>query len=616
MKKFKKLIALACVATMLIPSVAFAAEQTPENASPVTSTADSVVENDNSKPVEYTKVVVPTIPENTYRFTIDPYKLLDQYDSAYDYEGNVYFTAVKDRAYVTPETNVTLAVQEYDVETFDGGALQTALLALSAEVTDNDLAGYYVWVPTYDTVNTTVATGYGEFIPLEADTIANYITLTEDPDFATSGKFYLTAALAADPLSGTDIWDGNIYKLAYTTYNTSDDEVCANIVETHDIVVENDVVTKVTDLYAKSDSDPDYVKVTVDNWDTYFSYTEATIKYAGTSNSAKITNKSTNAIAVSVTVNLKAPGLDFDDDGTFDSDETTASIFAAITDTTTNEAKVAGTDGNGTATAYYVIPGADRDPLITFQGSATEGSATGSHNYYNYEAPGTTFFSQSFDIDLSANGQTDDATKAAWDAYVALLNATDDTKIDRPEIEVVYTWVSLGAPEDVLGDNPNTEGTVETDFVTGKKYLDETKNEYVTGTTNGWAAFTTGHVHTYTDLADTTCNDEECTTGNRPGITKALKFSLNGAGTSYFVAVGTGATINSVNIYDAEDYANNGSSATVLKNIETSAITVSGTGNALISTETLDGAVTTPGEYVYVLDTSKGIFTVVYTVSE
>ena len=629
MKKFKKLIALACVATMLIPSVAFAAEQT--SPSPVESGGDSVVENDNSQPVEYTTVVVPTIPEKTYDFKIDPYGLLPKYDTqnTYDTGDNVFFTSVDDAAKVELVSGAHLAVQTYTPEDFEAGnALYDKLAALTIAVTDDDLKDYYVWIPTYDEDDGTTATGYGKFEPLKAANVDYYITLT--PDASGGSTYYSSVALAPDSLSGEHIWDGKIYNLTYTDYNLATTNVPEQIVETHNITVNADGnVISVNNLYGSTDG-TDYELITPDvisesgtttgNHATYFTYKAATTKFSGTSNVAKVTNKSTNPIAVSVTVNLTAEGLTFDDDGTFTTDavaDTTASIYAAITDTTTNKIEIEGTDGNGTATAYYVIGGANRGDLITFQGELVGDSATGSHNYYNYEAPGTTFNSQSFNIEISANPSTN--AEEAWDAYVEALNSTEDDAITKPEIEVIYNWVSLTSQEDVTGtiqgDDPSTPGETETEYTgkVGTKYFDDAKNEYAVGTTDGWAAFTTGHTHTYDDYRDLDCNGEDCDYERTSQIVKALTFSMTSDKTKSFISIGANATISSVKVFDANAYASDGNTASLVGTIEASKFTVSSSGNALIANTDITSVITSAGTYVIEITASNGVYTVIYT---
>lgn len=630
MKKFKKLIALTCVAAMLVPTVAFAdVQETPET---VEGGGSSIVENDNSQAFKYTSVVVPTVNANTYDFTIDRTGLLDQFDSENNYEdgATVLFHAEENAAKIEvvdlPDSTsegdalyevTALGIAEIGKGVDIDGAAEDMTTAISssklyAELNGNaiadvasDLANkFFVWVPATETkqvegVNVTTYTGKGEWVALtfkatgteEQDGYvpANYDTYL---DIEVDENNKVTAiALQDDALSGDDVWDGNIYTLSYTDIANG-----AEAVAKYGIEGDASGITAIAKdgLYiavTKSD-DIEYVKLTTENDATYVTYTAATEWYNDTSDKATVENKSTTPIAVTVDVTVTAPGLTFNQIGKYHTDAVEASegtegkeawddVSASVYFTVNAGTGKAVVGEDGKATAYYVLPGATYTGdtgSITFQGKDKD-AETGSHNYYKYEVPNVTYSKQSFNISATANAN--DKSDTAWAEY---LKNVEGGTFAKPTISVVYNWVEVSV-EDAA------------EFI----YEDAEGNTYdATSATNGWATYKTGHVHTYTDLADTTCDGEGCTTGNRPGFTPNTTFTVSTKDSDklYFVPTPLGA-IESAKVYAASDYANNGSSATLVVDIaEICEVT---TSSVVTYTSKLEEKITTSGEYAIVI---------------
>ena len=99
MKKFSKLISLLCVGAMLFSSMTVFAEE---------ATGDGALENATTTDVSFDTFVVPTMPAGTYDFTLDPQKLLNEYDPAqYPTAGTFYFKSVTTPAPITIQSYIT-----------------------------------------------------------------------------------------------------------------------------------------------------------------------------------------------------------------------------------------------------------------------------------------------------------------------------------------------------------------------------------------------------------------------------------------------------------------------------------------------------------------------------
>lgn len=572
MKHIKKLIALACVATMLVPTLAYATEgqATPEE---VPMTGDSVVENDNSKEYEYTSVVLPTTNDSTYDFQIDRDGLFPKYDSANTYESGttVYFHAENDAASIALNTDsaathglfeigkdvhIAKGAELADVE---ASALGTALKgsAIADLATTLPANTYYVWTPQETDDN-----GLGEWTALTADNIGNYLKLTDD------GTNYTAVELQPDPLSGEHIWDGNIYVIKFTAITDGEKAVV-------DYNVKADGTGAITSLkdglyVCPTGSEATltaYEALDIDNVATYIDYTAATDWYAGTSDKATVYNKSTSPIAVSVDVKVTAEGLTFSADGIYTSDAA-ASVYFTVSDGT-NKTVI---NENGAATAYYVLNGADNG-YETFQGS-TYDDETGSHNYYKYEQPNATYDSQSFVITATANAE--DGSDDAWVEYITSI---ENGTVVKPTIEVVYNWIEV--------EETDTDGVFKD--IDENTYTVKTMNADGVTIDDGWATVPVTFVASHT-------------------------FSNSSDGSKFYFTPSPTGSVTSANVYLADDYTENGSSATVKYDIK-SATSVASSGNVLITKSTLDSTITDAGKYAIVIVIGEKTYTFAYTKS-
>lgn len=100
MNKMKRLSALVCAGALVMSTVpAYAA---------VTSTGDGAVENMGQQGIEFDRIVLPTMPEGTYDFVLDPAGLLSNYGgSDYTAGKTVYFNAESSAAKLEVDASVT-----------------------------------------------------------------------------------------------------------------------------------------------------------------------------------------------------------------------------------------------------------------------------------------------------------------------------------------------------------------------------------------------------------------------------------------------------------------------------------------------------------------------------
>lgn len=455
MVKFKKVLALSCAATMVFSSTAFADGTVSQE---ISGGGSSVVENDNSTAPRIDKLVLPTMGDNTYDFTIDPDGLLANYDPVgYASGQSVYFNAT-----MTPATlgfalsadtsTYGLYVQNKVVDT-DAGKLSAALGAgpttkadLLDGTADTILANYFIWVP--DTDNE----GNGKFIPLTSDNVEKVLDITYSG--AVGSEVFASATLnvsGKDNLAGDFIWDGKVYTVGY-----EDIEPQAAVEYYQPAVADPSTPEGVkaglfvgTTAKVSTGDYSDIAPATLGSATKTLKYTEAVMQQTGITDKATIVNKSTFDIGViaEVTVN-DATGLTFLASDTIASEDATASVYMALTDGT-NDAAVA----NGKATAYYVVKGTGDDAL-TYQVQATTGTeaGTGSHLYKQYLTATQTYDDVEFQIEAKAN--TNGVAKEAWETYVETLTKAEGAQT-KPSIDVVFKFVEIedAAVTSVTDDN-------------------------------------------------------------------------------------------------------------------------------------------------------------------
>lgn len=447
MVKFKKIIALSCAATMLFSSTAFAAGVDDE----VNGGGNSVVENDNSTAPRIDRLVLPTMGDNTYDFTIDPEGLLANYDPiTYATGESVYFNATK--------TAAKLAFSDTDAATY-GLYVQTkvedtglnALTALLSGKTQAEieapLAGldqFFVWVP--DTVNV----GEGTYEALTPTNLPKVIDLTftgEDPSDTVDTVALNIESGSQSNLAGDYIWDGKIYTIGYDSITAEEAaaEYYASAAITSGLYV-GPTAEVSTGTYTN------VAAAVLGSGTGELSYKAAVMQQTGTTDKATIVNKSTFDIGViaEVTVN-DGEGLTFLESSTIAGDDATASVYMAITDGT----DAAPVDGeSGKATAYYVVKGTG-DEAHVYQTMASVGTepGTGSHVYKQYLTSDQEFSKVDFQITAKAN--INSVAADAWEEYVETLTAESDAQT-KPSIDIVYKFVEIEESEAVTvdGDTP------------------------------------------------------------------------------------------------------------------------------------------------------------------
>ena len=451
----KKIIALSCAATMLFSSTALAAgvDDTVEGG------GNSVVENDNSTTPHIDKLVLPTVGENTYDFTIDPEGLLSKFDPiTYATGQSVFFNATKTAAKLDFANASDAATYGLYVQTKVEDTSLTKLTALLNGKTqveiDAPLAGldqFFVWVP--DTANA----GEGKYEALTPTNLPKVIDITWSADSTpvVSAIALNIEAGSQSNLAGDYIWDGKVYTVGYETITAEDAAAEYYVPATTEPVAAESLAPG---LYTAPISEVDagtYTNVAgaaLGSATANLKYVAAVMQQTGTTDAATIVNKSTFDIGVIAEVAVtNGTGLTFLNSSTIAGDDVTASVYMALTDGT-KEAAVDNTTGK--ATAYYVVKGTG-DTAHTYQVEATTGTevGTGSHVYKQYLTSTQTYSDVNFQITAKAN--TNPGAADAWEDYVETLTATENAQT-KPSIDVVFKFVEIddAAVAEIEGDTP------------------------------------------------------------------------------------------------------------------------------------------------------------------
>ena len=371
------------------------------------------------------RVVLPTITDGTYDFTIDVDGLLSQYNSDYEKESNVYFSSIKRPA--------RLKISSYNANTISSFVVKSKTPDIGKENFEHTLLGatedelntllkqYYIWQ-----VNPSSIIANGKWTQL---TIDNYHAFFR---FSTDAEGKIVEILYDEtPLTDTidNIWDGEIYTIAYT-------EISPEKAATQFYQLE-DPLTLISETNATL-----YVK-TIDELGN-ITYNEATLlpgtsgsvfyqpptyHYANTSTPTVITNKSTFDISVTAEIHIiHGEELNFCETADFNDVSTDSpNIYMALTNGT-HEVPVS----NTVATASYILKGRNTDaiPYLNLT-TNSEGELWGT--YYSYLAPLITYDSVSFELTATIDDRQE--SKTAWDFYIKqLINGS----YVRPLIEVVY----------------------------------------------------------------------------------------------------------------------------------------------------------------------------------
>ena len=496
MVKMKKIIALSCAATMLFSSTALAAgvDDTVEGG------GNSVVENDNSTTPHIDKLVLPTVGENTYDFTIDPEGLLSKFDPiTYATGQSVYFNATKTAAkleFTTASDADTygLYVQTKVVDT--SLAKLTELLDGKTQAEINaPLAGldqFFVWVP--DTANA----GEGMYEALTPVNLPKVIDIawSEDSTPVVSGIELNIEAGSQSNLAGDYIWDGEVYTVGYESISAEKAAAEYYVPATTEPAAAESLAPG---LYTAPKTEVDagtYTNVhtaALGSATENLKYVAAVMQQTGTTDAATIVNKSTFDIGVIAEVTVtNGTGLTFLNSSTIAGEDVTASIYMALTDGT-KEAAVDNTTGK--ATAYYVVKGTG-DTAHTYQVEATTGTetGTGSHVYKQYLEATQTYSDVSFQITAKAN--TNEGAMDAWEDYVETLTATENAQT-KPSIDVVFKFVEIddAAVAETEGDTPTYTAAftgVDSSVFTVTPATNSAEAATASVAAGGWATYTAG----------------------------------------------------------------------------------------------------------------------------
>ena len=472
MKKFKKLIALTCVAAMLVPSIAFAAD------TEGTMQGDGVVENDNAPAIDITNVVLPTtsLDGDTYDFTIDAAKLLADVDGENYKEADadgVWFKAQTDapQLVVTTDANTTgeLSLVEKVYVEDTGFSIIGAELATKTDLSAAFTNTYAVWVPEIDTADAdqdgdlSEPTGNGVYQVVDNTDIEEYFKFEFNTPNTQGGTDpeYTSMDTKQHTSENDNISNGKLYVLDYVAIDP--DDAAAKYYDTDADALKTEATGT---LFVKNIDNSDDGDTTPPSDPGETTYTQAVLATVpatpavgelvfedavftnqGTSSKAVVINKSTFDIKVSAKVTVSgAAGLTFEAASTDLATKTDdASIYMAIKDGT-NEIAVLGE--TPTATATLKIAGVDPTKSTLYQTSDSE-TATGSHQYYRYLDPVASYNEAYFEI-YAATDAADD-----WDAYVEAVKAAGAA----PQIEVVYSWEKTGLATEIVGNSYSRSAT-------------------------------------------------------------------------------------------------------------------------------------------------------------
>ncbi len=609
-KSWKKFLALACAATMLIPY-----------ASPMTALADlgdsylgeGAIEMDNSQ-LNITNVVLSTITEATYDFRVDPDQILKEFDSDLYANATMYFQNTKPNAagttlqLPTGSTSYSFYIRsmvEYEAASSpvdsvtDFVALAVAGNTIESFETALNNGAYYVWQPMAD------MSGLGEYVQITSDNYVNFITITPDATDAT--KIGSAKADVSPKMSEGDvyaIWDGKIYTPKYTVQ--ADDTTIVPLFDNNTWTFDESVYVGLTSAptayyNAITVSDVDQPSVDTSTGEVVVKYTAPVSQYQGTSLPASIVNKSNFDIAVTASVQVVGgeglnfvyagdgtaayTDVDFSDTNAGDatnnkgagseSKANVALVIANATDATNKqyapiiEPATAKTTTNADeevvnvtaeASAYYVLKGNDANSIVYTLGEKDE--ATYGNIYYRYYSSEATSNTASFVI----AGITD--TRAYTASTLAerepLLDAWEDYIEDltngvakRPQINVVYEFSKVESSRDSDGaiDNltftdldTNTYATADSSAVTTAAWVKMTAGNKTAGLDN------TTYTYTYGDEIDVTYY---------PANAELLYVELDNQGTEEFTVTDNVITLNALNSWLVEKAAETTTGSTV-----------------------------------------------------
>jgi hypothetical protein len=413
MRKLNKSIAVLTTATMVLsPMSVFAATATTSAAK-----GNSVIENDSSSDVAYSRIVLPTATDGLYNFTIDPNGLLEQYNGYA--AGTLYFANAATYTVANPEDSSSDSKLYIKTKTKDDDgidSLKDALTATDDAVTAVD-DGFYLWIP--DTSDGAEAYA-GKYEAITLSNLATYFDVT------ASGSSVSSLALKTLHAAGEVVCDGNIYTDSYREFDPDKDDLA----DYGDLSKDFSTFTYSSGLYwADKDSSSTFTAITADDAATYIEYTAVPSTYSNTSDALTITNKSTYDTTVTATVTVENTGdLVYAEDTDFGNDE---DLYIAITDDAIAKPVVATTSGSVTECSATYTTSLDQPTMtpITYQTDETD-SVTGGHTYKQYEPAGVEYESVSLKLTGASN-----PNGAKFADYLENLTAAT-----RPAVSVVLSF--------------------------------------------------------------------------------------------------------------------------------------------------------------------------------
>ncbi len=377
------------------------------------------------------RVVLPTIQDDSYDFTIDVDGLLSQYDSNYTKGDNVYFSSIKNPAQLNIDSSSSNATTSLVVKSKlpNTGLFEYTILHTTVSELETILKQYYVWQTNPDSISDGKWTqltidNYTTFFELSADEEGNIIKITYD----------------TEPLADTieNIWDGKIYTITYTEISGEEAAIRFYEEENPTILINETNATLYVKLVDKEGNIAYSEATLTPNTSGSIYYQPATYIHANSSIPAVITNKSTFDISVTAEVHIiDGDELTFCDTVDFNHTSThEPNIYMALTDGT-HEAPV----NDNTATASYILKGSQANAIQYLNLSlGSDGQFTGM--YHSYLAPLTTYDSVSFELVATLDDRK--ATEHAWDSYISnLANGI----YEKPSIEVIYKFTEVTQDE-------------------------------------------------------------------------------------------------------------------------------------------------------------------------
>jgi hypothetical protein len=429
--KAKKILSLATATTMLLTcSMGAFAE---------TTTGSSIVEYDNSEEVVLESVIAPTIPEHTFDLTLDPEGLLHTYDAEKYAEGTAYFAKIT----TTAKVDVTKTVGDTDEKVWTVSKTEKASgldsIVTGVTLTDDkvtavtgidDSTKYYVWTPSqtndeYD--------GFGKFTEITTGNALTYFDITAS-NASTITAVTIKTAHQAYPC----VCDGKVYQDTWVEVTGQATEYDASI------------------KYYKNDKKTE--------WGDDLVLLDPVITYGADTNALTVKVKSTTAKTLSATVNLtNAEGLTMNDSDEFEEDDTAASVYVAIKEVKDSSPTIVALSkeseeaATATGTFSFDFDATEVNP-IKWMGAAESNTATGGHNYYQYENYGIEPGAVSFYVTAIAN--SNEGSAEAWKTYGEGVTATT-----RPNL--TFTW----SVEDAVTVKVSQDGLVTVSSLTADKNL-------------------------------------------------------------------------------------------------------------------------------------------------